>query len=132
MELPVLPNSNGGWSIPRRACRFRNRQDVRRRLAHSIRMPASVLGGCHPGMSLEGTIERPDRTKTGVERDGEDRNVRLAWIAERSHGLGKAVAVDEGAEIAMSQFLVDQSAQPVLRYRQLRGEHGDAQTLFSI
>src|SRR6266852_628961 len=113
MEFPVLPNSNGGSSIPRQACRFRNRREVRRRLPHSIRTLTPVLGGRHSGMHLEGAIEWPDRTKTGVEGDGEDRDARLAGIAERSHGLGKAVAVDEGAEIAMSQFLIDQSAQPV-------------------
>src|SRR5216683_4467966 len=83
-------------------------------------------------MRLEGTIEWPDRTKTGVERDGEDGNARLAWIGEGSHGLGKAVAVDEGTEIAMSQLLIDQSAQAVFWCVQFRGEHGDAQAFFSV
>ena len=64
-------------------------------------------------MRLEGPIEGPDRAEAGVERDRQDRHVGLGGIAQRGLGLGQAVAVDEGAEIAMAKLLVDETAQAI-------------------
>jgi hypothetical protein len=64
-------------------------------------------------MRLEGAIERADRSEAGVEGDRQDRNLGLAGIAQGGRGFRRTIAVDEGAEIAMAELAVDQTAQPI-------------------
>ena len=64
-------------------------------------------------MRLEGPIEGPDRAETGVERNRQDRHIGLGSVAQRGLGLSQTIAVDEGAEIAMAELLVDETAQPI-------------------
>ena len=78
-------------------------------------------------MRLEGAIEGADRAEAGVERDRQDRHSGLGGIAQRGLGFRQAIAVDEGAEIAVAELPVDQMAQPVLRNVELLRQRRDAQ-----
>ena len=98
----------------------------------AIETGAPILRRRQPGMRLEGPIERPDRAEAGVERDRQDRHLGLGGIAQRGLGLGQPIAVDEGAEIAMAELLVDQTAQPIFGNVELLRQRRDAQVRLAI
>ena len=61
--------------------------------------------------------------------------VDAANIAQRGLDFRQAITVDEGAEVAMAKFLVDEPAQPMLRTRKWRRkrtiprEHGSTSVI---
>src|SRR5262249_19370928 len=80
---------------------FRNRRYFAR---SALEAATPILRRGKPGLRLEGPIERPDRAEAGVERDCQDRHAGLGRIAQRGLGFREAIAVDEGAEIAMAEL----------------------------
>src|SRR5262249_54367205 len=82
---------------------------------HATKTSPPVLGWRQAGMRLKGAVEGADRAEASVERDRQDRYGGLRGIAQRGFGFGQAIAVNEGAEIAMAELPVDQMAQPMFR-----------------
>src|SRR5712671_3614326 len=95
-------------------------------------MLPSILPGRHAGRHLEGAIKRRERLKAGVEGDGEDRHVRLDWIGECGSRFRQAVAVDEAAEIAVAESLVDESPEPIFGYRKPCGQDRNVQPITAV
>src|SRR6185437_11468989 len=69
----------------------------------------AVVGRRHAGMRLEGAVEGAERLEAGIEGDGDHRHAGLARIAQRRHRVGQPVGIDEGAEIAVAQPVIDEA-----------------------
>src|SRR5437870_13093863 len=96
---------------------FENRSDRRlKRLADSkichlsqwvSRSDASlvetaVFGRRDAGGRLEGAIERAERLKTGIHRNGDDGDLGLCRVGQRRLGLLDPVVVEEDIEVAIA------------------------------
>ena len=83
-------------------------------------------------MRLEGPVERSDGLEAGIEGDGQDGHVRLGGIGQRRRRFGQPVAVDEAAEVAMAEPLVDQPAQAIFGHFQRSNQRVHAKTFLAI
>jgi hypothetical protein len=69
------------------------------------------LGGRQAGLDLEGAIEGAERLESGIQRNGRDGHLPLAWIRQSLFGIGESPLIEIGAEVAMTELLVEQAAQ---------------------
>src|SRR5258707_14270118 len=95
-------------------------------------MLSSILPGRHAGRHFKGAIERRERLKAGIEGDGEDRHARLDRIGECSSCLSQPQAVDEAAEIAVAESLVDEPPEPIFGYREPCGQPRNGQSIMAV
>src|SRR5436190_14732547 len=70
---------------------------------------------------LEGAVERPDRLETCVHGNCQHRDFYLFGVDQRCLGFPDPVMIEERIEIAITEALIDQLPQPVLRYAKLGG-----------
>src|SRR5262249_54854077 len=110
--------------------RFRKSAGLHARFAiRSAQASTPIVARCHPGRGLERAIEGRKRLKARVERDGENRHLHLCWVPKRSPCLGQAVAIDEAAEVAMSELPIDQLSESIFGDAKARAQVSDAQSL---
>lgn len=95
-----------------------------------INQSSGAIGRRRHRLSLtESAVKGAKRPKAGVQRDGEDRHLALVGVGQRLTHFGKAITIEEGCEIPEAQFSIDEAAQAILLFPQLRSEGGNGQTL---
>ncbi len=99
---------------------------------YAAKVEPAVFGRRHPGLGLEGAVERPQRLEAGIQRDGGDRHFGLRRIGQRRLCLFNPVIVQEDVEVAVAELLVDQPADPVFRNAEPGGERPDGDALMAV
>src|ERR1700722_5489436 len=113
---PVLPHSlkrkgvmlSPGSRVTRAEIRNRLAVFGRRRLfcggpVDPAELQTPEFAGGHAGLGLERAVEGAGGLKTGIQRDGQDRDRLLRRVRERRHDIVEAIAVQEGIEVAVSE-----------------------------
>ena len=68
------------------------------------------LARCFALSLFEYAVERLKGAEPGFEGDGQDRVAPAGRIGQHGFGVGHAMLVDVGREVAMSETLVDEGA----------------------
>src|ERR1700735_343952 len=90
------------------------------------------LAGGHAGLGLERAVEGAERLKTGIHRDGQDRNRLLRRVRKRRYRVAEPRAFQEVVEVAVSEAPVDEPAQAVFGDAELAGKAADRKPLLAI
>src|SRR5712692_3971074 len=92
----------------------------------------AVFGRRDAGGRLEGAIERPERLKARIHRNGDHGHLGLRGVRQSGLRLLDPVIVEEDLEIAVPKPLVDQAPQFVLGHRELGCQRSDGHALMAI
>src|SRR6202165_5405715 len=111
--VPVFPR-NKREAFARRSCSNRKieRDDDSKKSHPALRaglIEPAVFGGRDAGGRLEGAIERAERLKARIHRNGNHGHLGLRGVGQSGLRLLDPVIVEEDIEIAVPKPLVDQA-----------------------